>query len=149
MAWLCVSDVLDKSLAGTGGLNLSGPCFILLSTMCSNLCTQAQCGHWCDYKTIGTGVEYENRLSREKPYMALAISLMWFNLEGGKKKAEGDSRALNQHELWAELEKRFVGVCSPSWLHEGTFPFGPFSVKSRPRTSSATALWNDDALLRE
>lgn len=97
MAWLCVSDVLDKSLAGTGGLNLSGPCFILLSTMCSNLCTQAQCGHWCDYKTIGTGVEYENRLSREKPYMALAISLMWFNLEGGKKKLRGIP------ELWINM----------------------------------------------
>lgn len=57
--------------------------------MCPNLCTQAQCGHWCDYKAIGTGVEYENRLSREKPYMALAISLMWFNLEGGKKNCGG------------------------------------------------------------
>lgn len=96
--------------------------------MCSNLCMQAQCGHWCDYKTIGTRVKYENRLSREKPYMALAISLMWFNLEGKKtpKKLRGIP------ELWINMScglswRRGLWECvPPSCLQQ----FEPFSVKS-------------------
>lgn len=54
--WAMSWRVLWQAL---GGFSLSGLCFILSWTTCSDLCTR-----WCNYKAIGACVQHGNRLSR-------------------------------------------------------------------------------------